>query len=255
MNEENKKYESHGNNWSAFTDNFDTAKIIELAKTVVEDKKSIFKKNGDFLGTIGFESPLRVLALSLIEKENAKLYSLYPFFQVSNPVNVEISKIHEWSNKGEAVIEGSIGGVAVNFFDTLYFLNKEKYKIGGTYQFNISGLAHSFTKRTKDLQFVADSGPIKGEKFDTTRVTSYIPNHVFGGEFSYYSPFESFSGIVESLGSKFYHYPFYLRNIEDGIAFSFPLFVREQILGDYKPEINDPIAGTGWLQGYLIGSL
>jgi hypothetical protein len=36
---------------------------------------------------------------------------------------------------------------------------------------------------------------------------------------------------------------------------SFPLFVSEKVLKGYKPELNDPVTGTGWLQGYLADTL
>jgi len=262
MSEETKKekYEGHGNNWKAFIEDFD-GKFGEMLVRAANNKDCKYLKNkerldvGDFLGIVNDGPPLSTLVLCHIEEENSQVYSYYPFIQMDNPLDVEISKIDEWENGGEAVIWGSVNGVSVSFFDTLYFLNKDKYKIGETYQFNIVGLAHSFSKRIENLEFVAEEGPMKGEKFYTANMTSFVPNHGYGGEFSYMSPFESFSGTIEALGSKFYQYPFYLKNLEDGIAFSFPLFIRDKILGEYKPELNDPIAGTGWLQGYLVDSL
>lgn len=251
-----EEYESHGNNWGAVIDNFGMDKLVEIAKLITENKTSIHKVKGDFLGIIGFEPPFQVLLLNYRNKDNYEIYSLYPFFRIGNPVDVKISKIDEWDNKCEAVIEGSLAnGTYITFFDTLYFLNKEKYVIGQSYKFNLVGLAHNFKKRIENLQFSPSSGPLKGEKFDSTCMTGYAPIDKYGGEFSFYSPFESFLGSVEFMGSKFHVHAFYQNTSNKDIVLRFPLFIREQTLKGYKPQPNDPIEGTAWLQGYLIDSL
>lgn len=256
MTGENKEnFEGHGNNWAAVVDDFGEQKMVEISKPIIESKESIIKMKDDFFGMIGYEPPLRVLALIKKGAESSQLYSLYPFFQINNPVEVEISEIREWSTGGEGVIEGSVaGGVGVSFFDTLYFLNKDKYQVGNTYTFNLTGLAHGFSKRT-DTEMQVNKGPLKGRDVDSSRMTGFMPVREYGGEFTFYSPFESFSGSIEALGSKFYQYPFALTGLENGETFRFPLFVREQTLKGYEPELNDPLYGTGWLQGYLSGSL
>lgn len=259
MTDETKKenFEGHGNNWAVF-DKSGEEGFIELAKEVIDDEKALVKTHGDFFCTIGLEPPIRVLALMRKDDESKKnlLDSMFPFFQIGNPTEVKVEEIKEWSTKGEAVIEGSVSGISMSFFDALYFLNKDKYKIGNTYVFNLAGLAHSFMKRTDNLEITPDKGPMKGEKINSSRMTAYFPSKDYGGEFSFAHPFTSFDGEVQVFGQKLYRYQFYvLAGMDDQAPLSFPLFVSEKILKGYKPELNDPITGTGWLQGYLADTL
>lgn len=255
MPDENKQleYEGHGNNWHAIVD-FDEGGSVGIAKTVCEDPDAIIKHAEDFVGMISLEAPIRAIALLRIdhEKKRTVLDSLYPFFQVHNPVDVEISEIREWGNKAEAVIKGHINGMPVSFFDAFYFVNKKEYKIGNTYQFNLIGLAHSFMKRDENLEFTNDKGPLKGEPVTTRWMTAYMDSEQYGGEFTFVSPFTSFIGSVEAFGSKFQVLPFGMASFTDGgPALSFPIYIRGQIMKGYKPNLNDSVTGSGWLQGYL----
>ena len=258
MNEENKpNYEGHGNNWHSIAD-YSEQELIGIAKAVCEDKDATIKKAGDFIGMISLEPPIRGMALLRKDPEGGKnlLDSMYPLFQIGNPVDVKISEIKEWSTKGEAVIEGSVSGISISFFDAFYFLNKDKYKIGNTYSFNLAALAHSFMKRTDDLEIKPNEGPMKGETINSGRMTAYFPSNDYGGEFSFAHPFTSFDGEVRAFGQKLYRYQFYvLAGMDDQAPLSFPLFISEKALKDYKPQLNDPITGTGWLQGYLADTL
>ncbi len=255
MSEENKQseYEGHGNNWHAIAD-FDEGGLVQIAKKVCEDPKATIKNTQDFVGMISLEPPIRAIALLRIDHESKRniLDSLYPFFQVHNPVDVEISEICEWGNKVEAVIKGNINGMSVSFFDAFYFVNKKEYKIGNTYQFNLIGLAHSFMKRDEDLEFIHEKGPLKGEPVTTRWMTAYMDSEQYGGEFTFAHPFTSFLGSVDAFGSKFHVFPFEMASYaEGGPALSFPIYVREQTMKGYKPDLNDSVTGSGWLEGYL----
>lgn len=253
MTEEKEKIEVLGNHWSAVLGggDLDMAKVVPQ---IVEAKNSIVKKSADFSGIISLEAPLKGLALIKINPENAELWSLYPFLQISNPIAVTISKIDEWSNGGEAVIWGSIGSASVSFFDTLYFFNKGKYKVGETYTFHLGAIAHSFEKRTKDLIIEPTEGPLKGEKLYTQKMTSFLPAHEYGGEFTFTCPFVSFSGDLIAFDQPFSVFPYHIISIEtDAVMFTLPMYVNKNLVkGD--PQVNDSISGSAWLQGYLAGS-
>ena len=258
MSEETKKenFEGHGNNWAVFGKQGEHG-FVAFAKKVLDDEKALIKTQGDFFCVIGYEPPIRAFVLLRKDDESKKnLDSMFPFFQIGNPVDVKISEIKEWSTKGEAVIEGSVSGISISFFDAFYFLNKDRYKIGNTYPFNLAALAHSFVKRTDDLKIKPDKGPMKGETINSGRMTAYFPSSDYGGEFSFAHPFTSFDGEVQAFGQKLHRYQFYVSaGIDDQAPLSFPLFVSEKVLKEYKPELNDPITGSGWLQGYLADSL
>ncbi len=73
MTGETKKenFEGHGNNWTVFGKSGDEG-FIELAKEVIDDEKALVKTHGNFFCTIGFEPPIRVLALMRKDDESGK---------------------------------------------------------------------------------------------------------------------------------------------------------------------------------------
>ncbi len=247
------KFEGLGNHWSAVLDDGDLD-LAKVASQIVEAKNSTVKKAGNFSGILSFEGPLKGFALIKINSENAELWSAYPFLQISNPVSVSVEKIDEWSNGGEAVIWGSIGPVSVSFFDTLYFCNKGKYKVGEAYTFHLGAIAHSFEKRTQDLVIEPTEGPLKGEKLYTQKMTSFMPAHDYGGEFTFICPFVSFSGQDSQFEESFSIFPYYIMSADtDSALFTAPMYVNKKLVkGDIQA--NDSVQGTAWLQGYLIDS-
>lgn len=256
MDTENQKYEGHGNTWSAVAGkDFDVA---ALAKKVVETtKESDVRNKNDFAGIISFDAPIRALALIHIDpkKEHSELYSLYPFLQISNPLAIEVDKIDEWSNGVEAVIEGSINGIKISFFEPLYFLNKGRYEVGKNYLFHLGAIAHLFAKRTKDLVIEPTEGPLKGEKLYTQKMTSFMTVENYGGEATFICPFTSFNGQTEAFGKSFKIFPYHLMSGDmDQAAFNFPMFVRTDLI-EGELVAGDSMQGTAWLQGYLIDSL
>jgi len=251
--ENNKKYEGQGNNWTAFfAGDHDIQGFI---KHVVESPGATAKRNGDFSGIINLQGPVKALVLIKVNPENAEVYSAYPFLQISNRVEVEIKKIDEWSNGVEAVISGSVGPASISFFDTLYFFNKGKYEVGKKYIFEIGALAHSFIRRDeKDLIMIPDAGPLKGEKLYTHKMTSFLPVHEYPAEFQFTCPFINFSGETNSYNQNFKLFPFWLRSNDTEVPIiSFPMYVNSKVIKG-EPKANDSIQGVGWLQGYLTDS-
>ncbi len=253
-----KKEYVHGTHWST---------VINQDKEMPEILvKTLHDKNGDVYisddsqnsGFIGYEPPVRVLVLSQVDKTNKNLdvISAYPFLYVYNPISIIIEKIEEWPNGLEATIHGitPIGSI-LGFFDTLYYLNKDKYKIGSKYTFNISALAYSILKRSEYSESIAKKGPIKGEKFESSGLSGYIPSENYIDDISFYFPFDKFDKKIKFRNSFFYKMSFKLYSLkEDGRFISFPIFIRKEVLSGYKPLKRDPIMGTAWLQGYLLGN-
>lgn len=255
MENKDEKYEGLGNTWSSVLGK--DLDVESLAKEVIDAQPSIVKSKGDFVGIISFNAPMKAVALLFInpDKKHTELWSLYPFLHISNPIAVEIQRVDEWKNKGEAVIWGSINGVSISFFDALYFLNKDKYEEGKTSRFHLGAIAHSFRKRTENLIIEPTEGPLKGEKLYTQKITAFKPAHEYGGEATYICPFTSFNGETQAFNTVFKIFPFHLMSADsDHAAFSLPMYVRADLVeSDVAP--GDSIEGAAWLQGYLVDSL
>ncbi len=253
----NKQY-VHGDHWKAIqTSEVDFAEILARAVNTEKNNK-IYRGVGPYASLIGFKTPIRILTLIREREKDSMVWSAYPFLQINNPIEIAIDEIDVWPNKVEAIITGSTPrGTILSFFDTFYFMNKDKYQMKKSYIFHIAGLAYTFKKRDQGmLEFVPDEGPMKGQKISTHGMTGYQFGDVYTDDFIFHNPFRGFGKIHRLFRSKFYEFSFYLNAMEDDVPpIFFPIFVKTDLLGDFKPQPDIDIDGTGWLQGYLDGSL
>lgn len=256
MADKEEKIYGLGSVWAAVNINDDKAIISLLPRALNSNQCDIYQSSAIFTGLSSFNGPIKTMTILKTEKNKNFVYSFYPFITDVIPVEIELIEIEEWGNGAEAEIRGNIeNGPVVSFFDALYFKNKESYKIGKKYTFNLAAIAYYFAKRTEYLEIQAEEGITAGEVFDTSKMTIYFPNEVNTEDFTFYFPFAKWSEKnIEFNRQKFYKYDFVMDHANGDPMLSFPLFVNCQLLGDYKPRKGDPIQGTGWLMGYLVDS-
>lgn len=245
-----------GSVWSAMLGDNNKSLAVLIPKALNTTNYEIFQGKTIFTGLASFDDPLKTMTLLKPENNKNQVYSFYPFITDSTPIEIELTEIEEWGNEAEAEVRGNIeNGPTISFFDALYFQNKDKYKIGEKYTFNLAAVIYSMTKRTEDLEIKADEGPAAGKTFSTSELTAYFPNDTNTEDFSFYLPFESWTEENIIFDKYKYHkLNFVMNHADGGHIMSFPMFINVQILGDYKPCKGDPIHGTGWLQGYLTES-
>ena len=222
--------------------------IPEAIRSTLDDENAIALTNGSIKALIGQKPPMRFVLL--VDDNKEEVISSHALLQVDNILNITITEINE-DDGLVAFINGVVNDVPISFYDSLYFLNKNKYTIGLEYKFHIAALAVSMKKRTEEVQFTAKSGPFKGQIFDTSEMTSLIQNDE--GSFEYCFPFDKFIEHTEVIGLHVYKCNFNFRNI-DNEYFNIPVFVNERQLIEYQPEKNDSVAGVILLHGYLIDS-
>lgn len=256
---EERQY-GHGNHWEPILQSLDEIPDMLVKAHNKESDTGKMLVNNDFIGIISFNPPVRMISILKVDRKENKnyLWSAYPFIQINNPIDITIESIDNWGNGIEAVINGRINNeIPVSFFDTLYFLNKEKYEMGKTYTFNIAALAYQFIKRPKEImKFTVDKGPEKGRTINTEGMTSYYFDEPYTEDFIFGNPFYKFeeSYNFENTGIRKFNYHL---NQEDGVNkyMEFPIFVSDKVLGKYEPNKGDQINGSGWLVGYLANSL
>ena len=246
-----EKTHGMGDTWRVFFNSELEENILASINIVKEDKNVIGLVNGKMVALIGLEPPIKVLVLIEKCETQHSILAAYPFLQIDNPTAVKITEIDEWESGEEAYISGSVNDTAISFFDSLYFLNKNKYKIGNTYHFNIAGLTTCLEKRTENVQFVAKSGPLMGETIDTANMVALIQNG--NNSFEYCFPFDKFTNSTTIFESEFYQLNFLFKNAEDYLI-NIPLFVNSNQLNNYEPAQLDPVMGIILLHGYLVDS-
>ena len=147
--------QGHGNHWECLVTLDDLMKthltnLLQNGK--LEDKEevnAIFFDDGiqstETLFSLSLDNDLSALALIVAsrDKTSKELVSVYPFVRVGETLQLKIAEIKEWDNKYEAVIVAETKGEqTISFFDTKYYKNKEKYKIGDYYTFIVSALGY-----------------------------------------------------------------------------------------------------------------
>ena len=106
----------------------------------------------------------------------------------------------------------------------------------------------------KDLVIEPTEGPLKGEKLFTHKMTSFLPNHGYGGVFSFVCPFISFSGETSAFDQPFHIFPYHINSSDtDHVLFNLPMYVNKKIVKE-DLIMDDSMQGVALLQGYLIES-
>jgi len=219
--------------------------------------------------SISLDNDLSALALIVTNRDKTanEFVSGYPFVRVGEKLQLKITEIKEWDNKYEAVIVAETKGEqTISFFDTKYYKNKEKYKIGNEYTFIISALGYN-VEILKDKSFsfegqkavdwlakigkkptLDDKGQIKPVVFDLSNLVSYLPRHDdFPDDAEFQSPISSVEKI-SAFQTDFYKFKIQL--IRDPDVFV-DLYTKESFF-ERKPTTDDSLRGFMWLQGYLI---
>jgi hypothetical protein len=83
--------------------------------------------------------------------KTVRVFSAFPMASCGFATDVRIDEIREWEYGLEAVIVGATYQDAmVAFFDTAYFKNKDRYRVGEWYTFSLAGLAYSLESAKGD---------------------------------------------------------------------------------------------------------
>ncbi|MDR1984487.1 MAG: hypothetical protein LBQ28_06670 [Prevotellaceae bacterium] len=269
--------QGHGNHWECITNIDDLVKnqLLNLVQNgKLEDKEevnAIFFDDGvqstEPLFSIAAEGNFSALALIVTsrDKTSNQFVSGFPFVRDGAKLELTITEIKEWDNKYEAVLVAETADDhTISFFDTKYYKNKDKYKIGGTYTFAVAALGYNveFLKEKsfsfegqKAVDWLAkigkkptydSNGNVEPIVFDLSNLVTYLPRTEYPDDAEFQSPINA----VETI--KAFDNDFYKINIT---IFRDPdvcidLYAKTSFF-DYKPDVNEPLRGVIWVQGYL----
>jgi len=201
------------------------------------------------------------------DKTAIEFISGYPFVRDGEKLHLKITEIKEWNNKYEAAIVAETKGKqTVSFFDTKYYKNKEKYKIGNYYTFAISALGYN-VECLKDKLFsfegqkavdwlakigkeptITPNGEVEPIVFDLSELVSYLPQEdEFPDDAMFQSPvmtLEKISAFQVDL------YKFKIQIFRDPDVF-LDLYAKDSFF-EKEPTTDDSLRGVIWLQGYLV---
>jgi len=223
-------------------------------------------------------SPLVFLVENKVRHAN-EIVCFYPFVRGGKKVRLQITEIKEWENKYEAIIYATNGEVTISFFDTKYFKNKEKYKIGNEYTFYLNALAYNVHFLPEDKKRVShegqdaarwyammgqepeydEKGKIKPYIMDFSKTVAYLPRHEdFYDDAQIQAPIISVEKI-SAFQTEFYKFKIKIwqnPNLDpDFCSPNIPdIYVDLYTKVDFferTPTTEDSLEGFIWLQGYL----
>jgi len=161
----------HGNHWECLLKPVDEAIKHFIPVTINEGKlgDSIKRKGLWFnreqsstetvvpviLGTKFFGT--MALVVSDSNESSNVLYSAYPYAAKGGKQHLRLTEIRDWGNEVEAVLVGeNKDGIEIAFFDTKYFINRDRYRIGESYDFRISGVIYKARCTNEEVIEITD---------------------------------------------------------------------------------------------------
>lgn len=188
-------------------------------------------------------------------------------------VEMTLVKIQEYASRIEAVLTGETAdGTELAFFDTRYFLNKDRYKIGEKYTFKLAALARRAEVLPEEDRVVSFSveqtikiAEAAGEEVERdvegnvitrkllmdkavycVNMTEEIPD-----VYDFQSPVSN-AKAIKVLGTPMYRMDVIcIRTEEEPAALSLPLYARKAFFGG-KPKKNTPVRGSLWMFGAMV---
>lgn len=275
----------HGNHWEAVENNYSEF-IAEILPLICQEGKLVGKnafthtmedvpnKVGVAFGLEYADTPVNFLALIVggIEEGSNLLWSGYPVCVEGSDCQLVIDGIKSWENGIEGIIEAHVAdGGMVYFFDPYFFLNKDRYVIGEEVKVKLGALAY-MVQKSEQLEIEITEGPMleihrqrlleDDPNADVASITS-VPISMDGAAIYFPRgedqddaevrfkvtdtarftcadrPFMRLSGMIMR---------------PDSGDISLNVYVSEQVLGEYVPQVGDNVEAVVWMQGYLADS-
>lgn len=235
-----------------------------LLRGQMEDKIELNSTEKLYLYSLGMEPA--VMGLVVPGREDM-IVSIFPFIRDGEKLRLKIIEIKEWGNEFEAIIvaETQDEEHTISFFDTKYYKNKGKYKIGEFYTFIVSALAYDIEiLKDEDKSFsyegqaavrwramtgqapeYDENGQVKPCVFDMSKMVAFIPKDDENVEIQ--SPISS----VEKVWLwQINLYKFKILLFNDPTDICVNLYAKESFF-DKIPTNNDSLRAVIWLQGFL----
>ena len=175
-------HQGHGDHWCCIEDDVEKVPTAWLPLAiangrVIDDRSPGPLAEGEAIGIEWSETPLRVLTLIAGVADKAGearnvLASAYPYAVVGTKHRLLIEEIRPWEEGFEGWIKATFpndAGPSLTFFDTRFYANRDRYKVGAEADFVLAALAYRAT--------VVHPQPVFIEKLETIRAVRAGTEH------------------------------------------------------------------------------
>jgi len=244
------KQGGHGDHWGCIFRNVEEDALLTLIRQVVErdGRPEHFGRGGAAYRSEGGRLRARVLVVQ------GQLVSAYPEADGGHVWPVTVRELVPWANGVEGQIAGDCNGATVSFFDTRFYANGHKYRVGETYDFQMGALAYTLGPAL-DKEALLDDGT--GAKVSFRGACAYMPASL-GNEDAdiddlwFHSPLGGKVEADQLADRRMSVYPITIA-IPQGFEMNLDLYAADHAvlpsLADRKP--GDDLEGFLWLQGRL----
>ncbi len=212
-----------------------------------------------------------IQGIILCHTEENELRSLFPAFYDGTAIELELTKIDEFSNGVEAVLTGENEHGELRFHNIDYYAWRNKYNIGEKYTFQIAALAYKaevvseegrefeicgddaikfYTELGNEVEYLED-GSVKPIKFGAAELVALLQNddaYPSDGEFQ--SPIQGRVSTKDFFGCPLYRIPILVLRDVESEGTEIPLYAKSNFF-DHKPRSGEPVRGYLWLTGRL----
>lgn len=285
--EEEKDFDnnpSHGDHWECVCDSSDLENTIIVFAKILTKRGSPdlhgntddFDEKGNVVNvpTIGVKyvkEGVGIQGIILCHTEENELRSLFPAFYDGTAIELELTKIDEFSNGVEAVLTGENEHGELRFHNIDYYAWRNKYNIGEKYTFQIAALAYKaevvseegrefeicgddaikfYTELGNEVEYLED-GSVKPIKFGAAELVALLQNddaYPSDGEFQ--SPIQGRVSTKDFFGCPLYRIPILVLRDVESEGTEIPLYAKSNFF-DHKPRSGEPVRGYLWLTGRL----
>ncbi|MEA2572746.1 MAG: hypothetical protein QOH93_44 [Chloroflexia bacterium] len=242
----------HGDHWGCVFRAVEQDTILALIQDVVanDSRPDGFQAPGGGAAYHSSSSPVRVCVLVA----GGTLESAYPEAIPGTEWPIVVREVIPWANGIEGQLSGECHGASVSFFDTRFYANRYKYRVGEQYNFRMSAFAYT-AGRASDAEVEIDTGT----KVSLKGARAYMPASLGTNtdadidEYWFHSPIESAASEVEFAGRRLHVLPITMA-IPGDFDMSLVLYAAGHTLDastnlDSAEEID--LEGYLWLQGYM----
>lgn len=218
---------------------------------------------------------LRILALVVSDTpaERNVFYSAYPFAAKGGKLRLQLTEVRDWGNEIEGVLVGETeDGSPVAFFDSLYFRNRDAYRVGESYDFQMAGLIYSVRCTNEETIDITDEERIAMYASAWGKEPERLPNgksapvsiHLAGctgyaGTSDEYPEDAEFYCVIEKVaefqieGVRIFQItPRACADEDENVPLPQTIFGAESAFAaGYIPKVGDSIGGGLWTQGFL----
>ncbi len=199
----------HGDHWGCVLRATEQDELLGFISTVIQqaEQPEMFEAAGSGMAV---HAPGGRMSACVLVVDN-KLVSAYPEAvggdAPASLMPVTISEIVPWANGVEGQIAGECQGAKISFFDTRFYANRRKYKVGETYNFQVNALAYVLG-RAADTEFESDVGA----KVSLKGAHAYMPANLDNDtadidDYWFHSPLEAEIADARLAGKRLRVYP------------------------------------------------